>query len=147
MAADKGYLCDSGAGVACMASSGSQSRTELLDEIEEGIFAMQTTKDPEVRRALQDNLATLKASWADASKSSSTSGAVHFAGNGNTSLSLGTDGKRKDAPAIIVKHFLDRRPRQDSRYGNAYEQFAESRRDRSEYEAEYRHCRARRSQA
>ena len=110
MAANKGYLCDSGAGVACMASSGSQSRTELLDEIEEGIFAMRTTKDPEVRRALQDNLATLKASWADASKSSSTSGAVHFAGNGNTSLSLGTDGKRKDAPAIIVKHFLDRSP-------------------------------------
>ncbi len=102
-----GYICDSGAGLGC-ASGAAQRETDVIESIADGLRAIRTNDDARVRTELQRNLASMKQSWSQASKSASrTPGAIHFAGNGDTEVSLATMGARRDLPAVIVKRKLD----------------------------------------
>ncbi len=102
-----GYICDSGAGLGC-ASGAAQRETDVIESIVDGLRAIRTNDDARVRTELQRNLASMKQSWSQASKSASrTPGLLHFAGNGDTKVSLATGGERRDLPAVIVKRKLD----------------------------------------
>ena len=106
VAAD-GYICDSGAGLGC-ASGAAHRETDVIESIADGLRAIRTNDDARIRTELQRNLASMKQSWSQASKSASrAAGLIHFAGNGDTEVELAIGGARRDLPAVIVKRKLD----------------------------------------
>ena len=102
---EKGYICDSGAG-SCGGGGEADLSDDLLD-VAEGLESISTMKDVRARQELQESIANLQTSWASASKTAQAHGAVHFVGNGNTTVDMGTKANSKSLPAVQVKRKLD----------------------------------------